>query len=343
MMIAKHILIADDEPKVAFFLGQSLERSNRDYRVTVVNSGEEALRELTRSKVDLLVTDLRMPGISGLELIRQVRTSSPHTRSILITAYGDDAVEAEARRLGASRYIAKPFDIELFITAVQESLAPSREERAMSDEQRLRDKAVSLVFHKLRIPLTFILSHASMLAEQVEGPHREMAQAILRHALEMREAVDDFTLLAEWSIGQMPGYLQTINLHHALETTAAQLSALALEREQTIEVAPATSPAHIAADAFLLGILLTALVSSAIKCTPRSGRLLLSAEQQSQRAVVTVEQSCDTGPDVDGVPDERWLCLTVAHCLVRAMDGELEIGPGKDGTVFRLTLPGRYD
>jgi len=118
----RHILIVDDEPRIASSLKTALERSGRGYRVTVVHSGEEALGVLERSSVDLLVTDLRMPGISGLDLIRWARSSSPRTRTILITAYGDDEVEAEVRRLEAYRYITKPFNLTDFTQAVEEAL-----------------------------------------------------------------------------------------------------------------------------------------------------------------------------------------------------------------------------
>jgi CheY-like chemotaxis protein/predicted regulator of Ras-like GTPase activity (Roadblock/LC7/MglB family) len=99
-----------------------LEHSNRDYQVSIAHSGEEALETLDRSPADLLVTDLRLPGITGLDLIRWVRASSPQTRTILITAYGNDEVEAEARRLEAYRYITKPFDAGDFTQTVQEAL-----------------------------------------------------------------------------------------------------------------------------------------------------------------------------------------------------------------------------
>ncbi len=122
-MTTRHILLVDDEPKVASLLSKALEYSNQHYRVSVAHSGEEALEVLNRSPVDLLITDLRMPGISGLELIRWARASSPQTRTILITAYGNDEVEAEARRLEAYRYITKPFDIGDFTQVVQDALS----------------------------------------------------------------------------------------------------------------------------------------------------------------------------------------------------------------------------
>jgi DNA-binding response OmpR family regulator len=122
-MASKHILIVDDEPRVAFFLGKTLERAPQDYRISTAKSGEDALGILRQSHVDLLVTDLRMPGISGLDLIRWVRASNPETRTILITAYGNDEVEREARRMKAYHYITKPFDIGDFTSAVEDALS----------------------------------------------------------------------------------------------------------------------------------------------------------------------------------------------------------------------------
>ncbi|MCP4539224.1 MAG: response regulator [Chloroflexi bacterium] len=117
-----HILIVDDEPKVAFFLGRALEHSDRDYSVSITHSGEEALDLFDDRPIDLLVTDLRMPGINGLELIQKMQITNPQMRTILITAYGDGEIEAEARRLQVGRYINKPFPITDLLNAVQEVL-----------------------------------------------------------------------------------------------------------------------------------------------------------------------------------------------------------------------------
>jgi DNA-binding response OmpR family regulator len=122
MTDSKRILIVDDEPKVAFFLQESLESLGSNYQVMRADSGESALTEMDRTSFDVLITDLRMPGMSGLELMQYVRENFPQTRVILITAYGSEDVEAETRRLEAYRYFTKPFHIEDLTTAVQEAL-----------------------------------------------------------------------------------------------------------------------------------------------------------------------------------------------------------------------------
>ncbi|MGD1995109.1 MAG: response regulator [Anaerolineae bacterium] len=134
-MHPKQILIVDDEPVLARGLVEALTRSNGEYQVYVAHSGEEALELLHRSPQDLLVTDLHMPGIDGLELIRWVRAFYPHMTTILITATADDVVERQARSCGVSGFIAKPFELQRFLETVRDLLhAPGAEQ--VTAEQR---------------------------------------------------------------------------------------------------------------------------------------------------------------------------------------------------------------
>jgi CheY-like chemotaxis protein/predicted regulator of Ras-like GTPase activity (Roadblock/LC7/MglB family) len=135
MTARRRILIVDDETKVAFFLQESLEALGYDFEVLSVFSTEEALREVNRKRFDLLVTDQRMPGMNGLELIRQVQERYPETQFILITAYGTEDVLAQAQQLGTFRYFTKPFHIEDFVQTVLEALqeSDSRSRQPLSD------------------------------------------------------------------------------------------------------------------------------------------------------------------------------------------------------------------
>jgi len=128
-MTLKQILIVDDKPVLATGLAEVLRQSNQQYQVSVVHSGEEALERLHRSPQDLLITDLCMSGINGMELIRWVRDFYPHMPTILTTARGDDAVERKARSAGAWGFIAKPFDLQLLIETVDNVLHSRKVER----------------------------------------------------------------------------------------------------------------------------------------------------------------------------------------------------------------------
>ncbi len=122
-MSTKRILIVDDEPKVAFFFQKNLEMVDKSYQVKAVNSGSEALVEIQADPYDLMITDLRMPGMNGLELLRQVRQISPQTQTILVTAFGGYNVWREADQLQVFRSLSKPLKIPELVTSVREALA----------------------------------------------------------------------------------------------------------------------------------------------------------------------------------------------------------------------------
>jgi len=119
------ILIVEDEEKVAFFLKEGLSDLQDGYKITSTPSAEEALQVLNSYNFDLIITDFRLPGQNGLELISQLRASHPQTPTMLITAYGSDELEAAAYRQRVVRYLAKPFRLDKFVKVVQEILSPA--------------------------------------------------------------------------------------------------------------------------------------------------------------------------------------------------------------------------
>lgn len=105
----KRILIVDDEPTLVFFLKQGLQESQLAYVVDGASSGEEALTKLTYNTYDLLVTDLKMPGISGFTLVEVARSLHPNIGVILMTAFGSREVQDESEQLNVNGYLIKPF------------------------------------------------------------------------------------------------------------------------------------------------------------------------------------------------------------------------------------------
>jgi CheY-like chemotaxis protein len=115
------VLIVDDEDGVLSVLKNSLRKLGEQYRVSTAAGGEAAMDMLIQRKYDLVVTDYKMAGMNGLELLEKVHAIHPETRVILMTAYGSAAVESEASRLQAYKYLAKPLEIEAFRRIVREA------------------------------------------------------------------------------------------------------------------------------------------------------------------------------------------------------------------------------
>ncbi|MCX7680942.1 MAG: response regulator [Anaerolineae bacterium] len=110
-MMHKRILIVDDEEAVLFTLERSLRKLGSDYEIVTARSGQDALERVKQGEYHLVITDLKMPGMDGVELTRAIQALSPTTAVIWITAYGSPGSEAEARRLNVHSYLRKPLDI----------------------------------------------------------------------------------------------------------------------------------------------------------------------------------------------------------------------------------------
>lgn len=120
-MDTKTILIVDDEESVLFVLKNSLVKLGPDYRILTANDGTSALQFFEKYRIDLVITDYRMKGINGLELLETIKNVQPSTRVIFITAFGSDEVEAEVNRLKAFAYLRKPLDLATFRSVVMQA------------------------------------------------------------------------------------------------------------------------------------------------------------------------------------------------------------------------------
>ncbi|MBK8905063.1 MAG: response regulator [Anaerolineaceae bacterium] len=122
MADAKQILVVDDHFEMLEFLRSMLELSNQDCEVLAVPSAEEGLLELRRAQFDLLITDVRLPGMSGFDLVRRVKALGREMPVIMITAYSSNQGRKEAADLGVYRYFQKPLDTDSVLTAVHTAL-----------------------------------------------------------------------------------------------------------------------------------------------------------------------------------------------------------------------------
>jgi excisionase family DNA binding protein len=114
------VLIVDDEPSVREMLEKTLRRLN--YVVETAEDGAAALARVRAGHYDLLITDLRMPGMDGLSLIRAARRRDAALPVIVITAYSTEASAIEAINIGVSGYLTKPFRVERIIRSVARAL-----------------------------------------------------------------------------------------------------------------------------------------------------------------------------------------------------------------------------
>ena len=121
----KRVLVVDDEEDMLWMLQRNLNKGMKDVEILAAKSAEEALALLSDRSVNLVITDINMPGMNGLDLLIEINNRFPGTGVIIMTAYPSNAYENKAMMSGSLRFIEKPFDIKVVRAIVEEVLKES--------------------------------------------------------------------------------------------------------------------------------------------------------------------------------------------------------------------------
>lgn len=124
MNVMQKILVVDDDPVVGKSIGRVL--SNKGYAVITAANGEEAMSKLASEHYDLVFTDIKMPGISGLEVAERVKASQPWLPVVIITGYGSGAYEDRAAAAGVADFLRKPLSPEMIEVSTDKALSQFR-------------------------------------------------------------------------------------------------------------------------------------------------------------------------------------------------------------------------
>jgi DNA-binding NtrC family response regulator len=166
----EEVLVVDDEPQMLIAINETLRR--RGYSITTAGSAREALCRLREKYYDLVLTDVRMPEMNGLDLLKKVKACTPQTPVVLLTAYGTIQNAVDAMKHGAFDYLLKPFSSESLESVVRRALASIPEREAgQSYEIVTQDPAFSLVLERARQAAT---STATVLVEAESGTGKEL-------------------------------------------------------------------------------------------------------------------------------------------------------------------------
>ena len=147
-----HLLVVDDEPMIRELLCSYLEDSG--YACHASGSVDEALARLSEGDIDLIISDLHMPGRTGLELLEAVGARFPRTAFLMATAAPDTKMAVQAMRNGAADFLVKPLDLKQVLATVQEALARRRQrseaEQHLLEMERLLDERTQQLGFALR-------------------------------------------------------------------------------------------------------------------------------------------------------------------------------------------------
>jgi CheY-like chemotaxis protein len=123
MTALKKVLVVDDDPVV----GKSFDRvlTGKGYAVITAASGQEALDRLAREDYDVVFTDIKMPGMSGIEVAERIKATRPWLPVVIVTGYGSDENQAKAKQAGVNAFLHKPLSPDMIEHSAQAALAPA--------------------------------------------------------------------------------------------------------------------------------------------------------------------------------------------------------------------------
>jgi two-component system, OmpR family, KDP operon response regulator KdpE len=217
-----NILVVDDEPQITRVLKTTL--SSQGYGVRTASDGEEALLSLKEWTPDLIITDLRMPNLGGLELCRQVRAKC-RIPIIVLSVKGEERTKVDALDAGADDYVTKPFSVNELLARVRATLRraaapeepetplieagdfridiPARSVRVKSREVHLTPKEFDLLIFMAKHPGR-VLTHRTLLAAVWGGNRVEQPEYLrvfvghLRKKLEPEDTSPEYIVTEPW-------------------------------------------------------------------------------------------------------------------------------------------------
>jgi signal transduction histidine kinase len=274
---------------------RKLPLAERGYDTQGFATGTAALAALQQSQVDVLLSDLMMPGMDGTTLLRTALELVPDLVGIIMTGYGTIQTAVEAMRIGALDYVLKPVTLSKLLPMLSRAIEVRRLRMARrifeaerQEAARLKENLLSVVSHELRTPLTSLRGFAELLLTRTlpADKQQQFLTIIHKETVRLSHLINDFLDLQRMQAGHQVYHLISTNLAAVLRHA---VSVFALESGSHIirvEVPDGLPDVH--ADAERLCQVLANLLSNAIKFSPHSGEVTVGARAHGAQALVWV-------------------------------------------------------
>ena len=372
---AGKILLVDDSPTVLRLTSFYLEGNG--YESLLASSGEEALAILEKVQPDLVLSDILMPGMDGIELCRRIKLN-PKTRNVpvlIITTTKESGRLREALDSGASDYINKPFQQEELLARVRshirtkrliDELQASRNElmvvnEKLSEANSRKTEFLSTVAHDLRTPLTSIRTYSELLAfpNVTIDVQKEFIGIIQSEALRMAGLIRNYLDISRVEAGSALYEKREVDLRQLAVYFAKIYATMAANKSVSFTSEIPEAPVMFLGDKEHFEQVISNLLDNAVKFTPAGGAIALEIHVTRKRSRDYAEMVVrDSGPGISKdareiifkkyqhLPNENQpiagtgLGLAICKEIVEWHGGKISVEsePGR-GALFRVMLP----
>lgn len=300
----KRILVVDDEEVIRSVCKRSLEK--RGYTVEVAEHAMAALDVMHEREHPLVVTDLKMPMMDGIELLEAIKREYAHVEVVMMTAYATLESAIDAMKKGACDFLLKPIkpdQVRLVADRCFERIALNQENQALREANRklaelqdMKDKFIAITSHELRTPVSHLKGYLGILGDDyfdhISDEERKHCLHVLAKAVDnLEEIVTNMHRLSHmeksgWHLNRVP-----VEIGGVIDDVVSDFEVLAHRRNQKLIREPSES-ASVLADDKQLQSLVTELIQNAVKFTPDGGEIRIRASVEGEYCVLSVK---DTG------------------------------------------------
>ncbi len=355
----KTILVVDDEQIIRDLCVRAL----KEYNSFQAASMKDALEIYEKEKIDLVLTDVMMPGGSGIELLKQIKMQDPGSVVVVMTGFGDKEVILSALREDADDFINKPLQIIQLRNTIKKAL----DKKSLKDElatikriDELKGSFLSMISHKLRTPITSLSLALEAFQHKLEMEHSESAEC--RNQLgSMREDLQFLTRLVTSLLRfnqvmvNSDSHPVSCDLSEVVRSAAEVAKRNSARPEVDLQLSLDNLPDQCY-DRDRLVFAIQQVIDNAFKFSEDGGVVKVSLSQEVCKAVVTINDSgCgippsemskvferfyQVDPDLTGQVPGFGLGLFCAREIVRQHGGKIVINsePGS-GTTVKVNLP----
>ncbi len=319
------VVVIDDDRAMRLSCEKILAKSG--FHVEVFDNGSAGLEAISRLKPALAVVDLKMPGISGQEVVARTHEIDPLIVIIVITGYATIDTAVEAIKNGAYDFIPKPFSPDELRLVVQRGLEHRRlvlaSHSAEMEHELLKRRFVSFVSHQLQTPLVAIHQYLDVLRRQ-DNPDpvklKEWLNRCVVRTEEIQAIIRDWLTLSKLEGGQLAGPRVKVDLKKTILEILKTYEVLAAAEGISLEGTLPEEECAVAGDASCISVVFDNLVVNAIKYNKPGGKVTVTAERTPAEIVVSV---ADTGI---GIPEKYRQMLFQE--FFRIQDGKKTSGTG---------------
>ena len=321
-MTAAHILIVDDDAALLEALPATVRLRLGRVKLDTADSAGSALQQILQNNYDVIITDIKMPGMDGLALLEQIKQLRPDTPTLLISGHGEHDLTIQALRGGAYDFIQKPIDRDYFVVALKRALQASRLRREVNlqraalerhaveletivDERtrelrianEAKDEFLGMISHEMRTPLTLIGGGVRILRSRGDALSPDAREAVLAdldaESSRLTRIVEDLLVLARTELGNEI-VTEPVSLVALVERVAKNFRRTS---SRPIVVTAEAGLPPVAGEQTYLERVVTNLVSNAEKYSHAGGPIEIALSTSTDDAALV--SVTDGGPGVD--------------------------------------------